>query len=106
MYNSLDFMRLERMNNEDLRREILNAEKELIIYQVSYSELEREREPDLEILFNNITNRENYIRKAYNMLSIWDKSRSLDRARRVRAALKLNPVRKSNLIVLNQSYYI
>ena len=95
MYNSEAFFRLTLMNEAQLQEEIENAEKNYVLSQQIFSNMEENAEtkfiptneynkkgkmklmpmkvmPDLTILFRNLTNIEGYIRKAENLLHTWD----------------------------------
>ena len=75
-----DFENLETMTNEELLDEIAVAKENLEELQDYFKQLEEETTnvwelPDMNILFSNINNIEYYIRKAKNLMKVYDNNR-------------------------------
>lgn len=80
MYSVQDFENLEQLTNEELQDEILMAKDNLSELQQYFKQLEEEATnvwelPDMTILFSNINNIEAYIRKAENLMKLYDSNR-------------------------------
>ena len=98
MYQLQQFLSLERMTEEEIKAEIESAKEKYLKVSDLYSEIEEESPkmfiptneytktgkpkcipirhmPNLDILFRNLSNIENYIRKAENILYLWDDNR-------------------------------
>lgn len=78
-YSQSDLVLLNKLSDAKLETEIEGAKEELDLVQEEFKRLEESYKeecgllnPSLDILFSNITNIENYIRKAENLIHGWD----------------------------------
>lgn len=99
LYSIEDFKNLETLTDEDLKMEISDAKEKIAEVQDYFKQLEDEavmiyEKPSLSILFSNINNLEAYIRRAKNLLRVYDANRYIQKA---------YDNRQANLILLHNT---
>jgi hypothetical protein len=106
LYCTLDFIKMELLDDEQLNLEIARATQDYESVQAVFQKMEEEAEgakPNLNILFSQMNNIEGYIRKAENLLHNYDddmRVRKSIKNREVNLGIRRLPTKKKKSRIL------